>query len=103
NGFLGRQGKDAIGIGEQFTPAWEKGTSEIVGKAPRHLQAWAQQQAANRQQQASRILMRHSAQEADKYYTGQAQALVQNATDAAVLNFADPSRVEQEVGRAMIA
>src|SRR5690606_13525541 len=103
NGMLNRQGKDAIGLGQQFTPAWEKGASEVIGKAPRHLQAWAQQQAAARQQQASRILMRHSAQEADKYYTGQAEALRDNAIDAAVLNFADPERVDQEVGRAMIA
>lgn len=103
NGLLSRQGKDAIGLHEQFEPAWDKGQSEIVSSAPRHLQQWAEQAAIARRQSAERIVMRHSMQEGQRYYTQQADSLIANAANSAVLNYLDPARVEEETARAMVA
>lgn len=102
-GLLNRQGKDAIGIGEQFAPMWKKRADEIVSKAPGHLREWAAQQGMSRQTDAQRIVMRHSTQEGQRYYVSQADTLMANAVNSAGLNYLDPNRVEQEAARAQIA
>src|SRR3546814_14516728 len=75
SGFLNRQGKDAIGVQEQFTPTWERGQAQIVASAPRHLRQWAEQAAGRRRQGADRILMRHSMRESERYYEQQTASL----------------------------
>src|SRR3546814_2928086 len=87
--FLNRQGKDAIGVQEQFTPTWERGQAQIVASAPRHLRQWAEPAAGRRRQGADRILMRHSMRESERYYEQQTASLVASATDTAVLNYLD--------------
>src|SRR3546814_1142053 len=77
SGFLNRQGKDAIGVQEQFTPTWERGQAQIVASAPRHLRQWAEQAAGRRRQGADRILMRHSMRESrSEEHTSELQSLM---------------------------
>lgn len=102
-GLLNRQGKDAIGVGQQFTESWDKQQAGIVASAPRQLREWAQQQAMSRRTGAERILMRHSVQEGQKYAESQAAALLENARNSATLNYLDPERVDEEAARAMLA
>lgn len=102
-GLLNTQGKDAIGAGQKFAETWGSRESEIISRAPRQIQQWAKQRAADRRLDGERMLMRHSTQEGDKYYAGQANGVIANAEHAATLNYLDPDRVEKEAARAMIA
>lgn len=102
-GLLNTQGKDAIGAGQKFTETWGSRESEIIARAPRQIQQWAKQRAADRRLDSERMLMRHSTQEGDKYYAGQANGVIANAEHTATLNYLDPDRVEKEAARAMIA
>lgn len=102
-GLLNTQGKDAIGAGQKFAETWGSRESEIISRAPRQIQQWAKQRAADRRLDGERMLMRHSTQEGDKYYAGQANGVIANAEHTATLNYLDPDRVEKEAARAMIA
>lgn len=102
-GLLNTQGKDAIGAGQKFAETWGARESEIISRAPRQIQQWAKQRAADRRLDGERMLMRHSTQEGDKYYAGQANGVIANAEHTATLNYLDPDRVEKEAARAMIA
>jgi hypothetical protein len=102
-GLLNTQGKDAIGAGQRFAETWGSRESEIISRAPRQIQQWAKQRAADRRLDGERMLMRHSTQEGDKYYAGQANGVIANAEHTATLNYLDPDRVEKEAARAMIA
>ena len=102
-GLLNTQGKDAIGAGQKFAETWGSREAEIVSRAPRQIQQWAKQRAADRRLDGERMLMRHSTQEGDKYYAGQANGVIENAVHTGTLNYLDPPRVEKEAARAMIA
>lgn len=102
-GMLNLQGKDAIGAGERFGEVWQRRQAEIVDRAPSSIRMWATQQAQRRRSDAERNLMRHTVQEGNKYYIGQAGALAENAKHTATLNYMDANRVDEEAARAMMA
>src|SRR3546814_15584937 len=59
SGFLNRQGKDAIGVQEQFTPTWERGQAQIVANAPAPLRHSAGEETRPHQPGAGRPPMHH--------------------------------------------
>src|SRR3546814_14643208 len=92
SGFLNRQGKDAIGVQEQFTPTWERGQAQIVASAPRHLRQWAEQAAGCRRQGADRILNRHPMRALERYHVQPTAPLCDGPTDHAGLATPNPAR-----------
>src|SRR3546814_19281825 len=77
--FLNRQGKDAIGVQEQFTPTWERGQAQLVGSAPRHPRQSDEQAAGRRTQGAARDLIRHQMSPSERSCATQNHPLVTHA------------------------
>src|SRR3546814_13684909 len=92
SGFLNRQGKDAIGVQEQFRPTWERGQAQLVASAPRHLSQWGEQAAGRRRQGADRSLMRPPMGEWEGRDGQQTDRLLDGGRATEVPNIRDPAR-----------
>ncbi|HEX6215290.1 MAG TPA: hypothetical protein VFZ38_10750 [Vicinamibacterales bacterium] len=103
-GVFAKKGKDAIGAGNKVLPDWDKRAGEIEGKLrnPDQKAAFTRLRM-NRRQDLERGSARHSLAESERYYKELGTAYTATASQAAVANFTDPKRVEDEVQKARSA
>lgn len=103
NGALTRRGRDAFGLPERVFPEWDKQVSQISGRLTPAQRDAFQRSATSRRNDLNRTLSRHVVQESDRYYQEERQAYIATAAEAAAANYTDPTRIDLEADRAVMA
>lgn len=99
-GAFTKQGKDAIGITPSVLQDYDKDTAKIEERLTTDRQKVAFREAnIQRRQQIERSLQRHESQERERFYTAERESYKDQAQSAAISNYNDPKRIEQEVDR----
>lgn len=103
-GALNYRGKDAMDITskalEEFDAAASKAQQGLTTDRQRRAFGESLQQ---RRQGIERTLQRHESQERESFYAAERESYKQSAQSAAITNFRDPARIEQEIEKARSA
>jgi hypothetical protein len=103
-GALKRQGKDALGVPEDFEEKFTKAAGAIEATAVTERQkAQYQQLKARYYQSGYTDARRHTFNAMQTYGRGELAAKIENAHDAAVIHATDPARVAMEMSEAIYA
>jgi hypothetical protein len=104
SGALNYRGKDAMDVSskalEEFDLAASKAQQGLKTDRQRTVFSQALQQ---RRQGIERTLMRHESNERESYYASEREAYKASAHSAAITNYKDPARIEQEIDKARAA
>lgn len=99
-GLLNKRGKDALGITETASAAWEKHVSEIEKGLANDDQRYAfRKMSLQRGDDLNTAVQRHVSGELRTYDETKTKEYVAGEQDAAVINFQDPKRVALSVAR----
>lgn len=96
-GVYARQGAEAFTAEQDVMPEWDARQSEAIGRLPARLQQRAAGLADGMRINARQGIMRHVLQQTEVYRDQQADAMVANATNAAVQHYMDPARLGEEL------
>lgn len=104
SGALNYRGKDALDITskalDEFDLAASKAQQGLTSERQRRVFGEALQQ---RRQGVERTLQQHESRERESFYASEREAYKQSAQSAAITNFRDPVRIEQEIEKARSA
>lgn len=103
NGAYARRGADSFGVEDQVLPEWDKRQGAAINALPAHLRQSATAIADQMKVNARQGIQRHVLRETEVYRDQQADAMVLNATNAAVAHDADPARFAEEIANIEVA
>lgn len=100
NGAYTRKRKDAFNITPTVLEQFDKSASEVEQGLSTDRQKLAYREALlQRRQNVERGLQRHESQERESFYAAERESYKDQAQSAAISNYTDPARIEQEVER----
>lgn len=100
NGAYTRKRKDAFNVTPTVLEQFDKSAAEVEQGLSTDRQKLAYREALlQRRQGIERGLQRHESQERESFYTAERESYKEQAQSAAITNYTDPARIEQEVDR----
>ena len=96
-GAYARQGAESFNLEGEVLPVWDERQQAAINRLPPHLREKASLIGGEMRIGARQGIMRHVLQQTDAYRDQQADAMVANATNAAVLHYKDPPRLGEEL------
>lgn len=100
NGAYTKRGKDAFDLTPTTLQEFDKQSAEVEKGLTSDRQKIAYREALQqRRQNVERGLQRHESQERERFYTTERETYKDQAQTAAISNYNDPARIEQEIDR----
>ncbi len=99
-GAFSKRGKDALNLTPAVLSEYDKAAGEVEAKLSTDKQKLVfRESAQERRQSIQRQLQQHEFRERENHYAAERESYKETAAQAAVSNYKDPARIEQEIDR----